>query len=166
MNRQEKHKKAGFEVPEGYFSKLAQQLKAVGSDDATKSTGFNVPDGYFQQQRSGLYDIAASQSEPAVVSLNSRYKIVPAILAVAASIAALFAIFNSDAQATSFEQIPTDELADYLLKDTSYQTNQLTYELYKEQDSLLDNQIDLEFTDAELQHYLMEDIDLLEIYTE
>jgi hypothetical protein len=177
MSSDTKNNNPEFQVPPGYFDELTNRvLSNVTSKntDVIETTGFDVPTDYFENlTHAVMQSIEDSENNTPVISLKAKAGghnypswLIP-VLSVAALGILLFSIQNFWAnQNPSFDSLGDDEIMDYVMNMEEVMDQEATELLFSDNSILEEITIETGIKDQQLLDFLMEEIDLNQMYTQ
>ena len=157
MNSNNLHniKRTGFKAPDAYFESfdemLLNQLKVDDHLKRKNDAGFKVPNRYFESFDATVLK-ELQKEEPKVISL-SLWKKVAFVSGIAACLAILLTVFNTNEDVT-FESLETASIENYI-----YEENMNTYDiasLLNEDDLVIENFVTTPISDESLESYLLD----------
>lgn len=174
MSSDNKNKNTGFEIPSNYFDGMADRMINKVNSQARDSSGFKVPDLYFDELTDKvMHCIADEKLETKVINLEPKKEVqttpswVIPLLSVAAIGILFFSLQNLWAGDTaSFDDLGDDEIMNYVMNIEEGMDQEAVDLLFYDNDILDEITIDTQIQDDDLLEYLMEEVDLNQIYTQ
>lgn len=157
MNSNNLHniKQTGFKTPDAYFESfdelLLNQLTVDNHLKGETTAGFKTPEGYFESFDATVLK-QLQKEEPKVITL-SLWKKVAFVSGIAASLAILLTVFNTNEDVT-FESLETASIENYI-----YEEHMNTYDIasfVNEEDLVIENFVTTPISDESLESYLLD----------
>lgn len=175
MSNNKENKKTGFKVPENYMDQLTDRvMKNVVNAHESNDAGFSVPNGYMDQLTDRILTSVNEHSiAPKVIPMESPLDsgkktiwLAP-LIAVAAIGILLFSLRGLwDNTTTSFEILDDQEVMEYVVNlETSMDQDAIEL-LFVDNDLLDQMSLNTQIKDDELIDYLIDEVDLNQMYTE
>jgi hypothetical protein len=175
MSNDKENNRSGFKVPAGYFEQLTDKVMSeVEKSRWSDPAGFRMPEGYMDDLTDQVMrSVQDNAKEPQVISMNStvdskktRSWLIPVIAAAALGLL-LFSLQDTWGTTTpSFEILEDHELMEYVVNlDTSMDQDAIEL-LFADNDLLDQMSMSTDIKDDELMDYLMDEVDLNQMYTE
>lgn len=151
-------KEAGFKVPDNYFdgiedSVLSQiKLKSIGGP------GFKVPDGYFDTLEDTVLNKVSKDEKTKVINLFTRRNLLY-VSSIAATILLLFNLNLFNKKSISFDTLETATVESYIMNE--YINSFDMASLFTEDDDIVvDNFIELNFSEENMEDYILNHVDM------
>jgi hypothetical protein len=156
-------KDSGFKIPKNYLEDFEDsflseiKLKNIGS------SGFKLPEGYLESIDEKILDKVSRNSEPKVINLFTRRHLLY-VSSIAATILLLFNLSIFERKKISFDTLETASVESYIMNADidSYKLGELlnTDEINEE------NFIEHNFSEENMEAYILNNVDVLNYYSE
>lgn len=175
MSNDKKNNNSGFELPADYFEHLTDRVmnNVNKASQPKKDSGFRTPDGYFEGLTDRIMTAVEEQEAPRVIPLkaeaefkNNTAWLIP-VISIAAIGLLLFSIQNFwGGTVTTFDTLEDQEVMDYVVNMENNMDQEAIDLLFSDNDILDEISVDTQIKEDELLDYLMDEVDLNQIYTE
>jgi hypothetical protein len=175
MSNNKENNRSGFKVPADYFDQLTDRVMSeVTQSRISESAGFSVPEGYLDQLTDQVMQSVLDNSlETKVIPMNTSIEptrtkawFIP-LIAVAALGLLLFSLQGLwESTTPGFEILEDQEVMEYVV-NLNTSMDQDAMELLFADNDLLDNlSVNTQINDDELMDYLIDEVDLNQMYRE
>jgi hypothetical protein len=152
---------SGLKTPKGYFENFEERLfSKINEDKFPKTTGFNTPDGYFETLEERVLKTAKPSEKPAkVIPLFSKKHLGYAAAVAACLLIGLLVFKNKGVSNSGLDSLQLTTIDQYI------NDGNLDMSLYDISDYISDKDISdvnfktQQFSETELENYLLENID-------
>ena len=156
---------SGFKTPDNYFDGIEDQvmskIKLDNMLDNASDSGFKAPENYFDSLEDKVFDKLQPKEETKVVSIF-RSKYIAYISGVAAMLLLSLIIFTNNDDAS---EIDLELVESYIINEDNIDAYDLA-ELLTEEDFEDVEEFSISTSDDELEDYLLDNIDIEDIYIE
>jgi hypothetical protein len=173
MSNDKQHNRSGFSVPSGYFDQLTDQvMREVKLSRQSDSAGFEVPDSYMDQLTDRIME-SVQDNDSKVITMHTTKTVsdntswlIPLITAAAIGLL-LFSLQGLwGTTPASFEILEDQEVMDYVMNlETSMDQDAIEL-LFADNDVIDYINVDTQINDDELMDYLIDEVDLNQMYSE
>ncbi|MFI1743741.1 hypothetical protein [Thalassobellus sediminis] len=154
----------GFKVPKDYFDTLEDAiLSNIKLKELSSDSGFKTPKDYFKTLEDRIIEKTSTKETPKVISLFNRRNLVY-LSGVAAAVLLLFNLstFNNT---TTWASLDTETVEEYMISGDLLDSYEIASLLTTEELSDA-NFIETNFNENNIESYLIDHLDLEDLYAE
>ena len=160
QNKLHNVKETGFKTPDNYFESLEDQILSQVKLSEVDHSGFKMPDGYLDSIESNVMNSLSHKGTTKVISLFSKRNIIY-LSGIAATILLLLnlSIFEKDSW-----DIEAQTVENYIIGEaiSSYEIALLL----EDEDLIEENFVTHNFSDENIENYVLDNIDIEELILE
>src|SRR5690606_12333735 len=156
-------KEAGFKVPDNYFEGIEDTVLSQIKLKSIEGSGFKVPNGYFESLEDTVIKKISKNQEKKVINLFTKQNLLY-VSSVAATLLLLFNLTLLNNKSLSFETLETATVESYIMNEYVGSFD-MAY-LFTDEDIIVDNFVELNFSEENMEDYILNHVDMEYFFTE
>jgi len=156
-------KSTGFKIPDNYLEGIEDTVLSQIKLKSIEGSGFKVPNGYFDSLEDTVINKISKNEKTKVINLFTRQNLLY-VSSIAATLLLLFNLTLFNKKSISFEALETASVESYIMNEfiNSYDMASLL----SDEDIVVENFIEYNFSEENMEDYILNHVDMEYFFTE